>query len=293
MIDTLHLLGRRLALEGLENPFSAVEMAYAYGGLDAAQGPLEQVGKQIEAGALPSALTPMVFGFAGYGNVSQGAQQVFDFLPSTEVTPEALLAGELPPAGLVKVVFKEEHMVEPVGDAPFELQRYYDHPEEFRGSFARFLPHLHVLMNGIYWEDRYPRLVTNADAQVLWSGDAPPRLRIIGDVSCDIDGSIQFTKKVTMPDDPSYVYDPVADEIVMGVEGNGPIVMAVDNLPAELSKESSVHFSESLHGFVPAITRASRDVPFEQYDVPGPIRRAVIAYNGELTPDFQYLKQAL
>ncbi len=294
LLDSLHLLGARLASEGLDTPFSDVKMAYGYASLAEASTALADVGARIASEGLPARISPLVVGFAGYGNVSAGAQEVFDVLGAQTVTPEALLAGELPEGGLVKVVFEERDMVAPrEAGAAFELQEYYEHPERYRGRFARFLPHLHVLLNGIYWEDRYPRLVTNADLRTLWEAEATPRLRVLGDVSCDIDGSIQCTHKSTMPDAPSYVFDPVTAEPTMGFEGRGPIVMAVDNLPAELSHESSVHFSESLRGFVADIARADRGVSWEDYDVPGPIRRAVIVYNGKLTPDYKYLQSSI
>ena len=294
MIDTLHLLGKRLDLEGVGGPISEIQMAYAYPDLAAAQASVRRMGETVRAHGLPTPFNPLVCGFAGYGNVSRGAQEVFDVLPFAEISPDALLAGELPEAPFVKVVFKEADMVAPRSPGhPFELQEYYRHPERYQSRFERFLPRLHVLINGIYWEQRYPRLVTNDLLKQLWSPGETPRLRIIGDVSCDIEGSIECTRKSTMPDAPGYVYHPETDDITMGVDGRGPIIMAVDNLPAELSHESSVHFSRSLRGFVPALLGADRSVPLERYDVPGPLRPAVIVYNGELTPDYKYLERAL
>lgn len=303
MIDTLHLLGARLSLEGIETPLSTIEMAHAYGDLDATRAALAPVADRLAAGELPGELTPLVVGFAGYGNVSQGAQEVFDLLPHVEVSPEALLAGEVdadPKRPLVKVVFREEHMAAKRGadddeaaEGAFDLQDYYAHPEGYEGRFARFLPHLHVLLNGIYWETRYPRLVTRRDLAALYGADDPPRLRVIGDVSCDIEGSIECTVRATLPDEPAYVYEPATDQIRMGIQGRGPVIMAVDNLPAELARASSVHFSTSLRPFVAPLVRADRSVPFDRYDVPAELRPAVIVYNGELTPDYQYLAQAL
>jgi len=34
-------------------------------------------------------------------------------------------------------------------------------------------------------------------------------------------------------------------------------------------------------------------VPFEECDLPPEIKRAVIAYQGELTPDYQYIQEFL
>lgn len=294
MIDAFHLLGRRLLHEGHATALADVGMAHEYGDLAATRRAFAQVGGRLAAEPLPPGLSPLVVGFAGYGNVSAGAQEVFGFLPHSEASPEDLLAGRLPrSAPLVKVVFREEHMVEPARGGAFDLSRYYAHPEEYRGVFGRFLPHLHVLVNGIYWDERYPRLVTYEDLRQLWSGPAAPALRVLGDVSCDIGGSIECTVKATKPDDPAYVVCPEDGQITMGVEGRGPVLLAVDNLPAELSRESSLFFSEQLRPFVGPLVTADRSVPFERYVLPAPLLRAVIAYNGELTPDYEYIAQAL
>lgn len=296
MIDSLHLLGARLGHEGLKTAFEDVGMAHSYGSLAAIREAFKSIGQRLVTEGLPEDVSPLVVGFAGYGNVSQGAQEVFDLLPHVAVEPEDLLSASLPRCPeqpLVKVVFREEHMVTRRQPGAFDLKEYYERPGEYQGTFSRFLPHLHVLVNGIYWEERYPRLVTLSDLRELWSGPKSPRLRVIGDVSCDLNGSVECTVKTTMPDAPSYVVDAATGEITMGVHGQGPVIMAVDNLPAELSMDSSQWFSQSLHPFVGPLVRADRRVPFERYRLPEALRRAVIAYNGELTPDYQYLAEAL
>ncbi|MDY0002908.1 MAG: hypothetical protein RBU30_16535 [Polyangia bacterium] len=294
MIDSLHLLGRRLGWEGIETAFSMVGMAHEYGDLASTRAAFEKVGPKLAAGALPGGLHPIVVGIAGYGNVSVGAQEVLSLLPCAECSPEDLLGGRIPDSSpMVKVVFREEHMVEPLAGGAFELSRYFAHPEEFRGVFRRYLPHLHVLVNAILWEERYPRLVTFTDLGDLWAGGEAPKLRVIGDVSCDLNGAIECTAKATMPDEPAYVASPEDGAISMGVEGRGPVIMAVDNLPAEFSTESSLFFSEQLRPFIVPLVTADRGVPFERLELPAPLRRAVIAYNGELTPDYEYIATAL
>ncbi len=291
MLDTLWALGQRLEIEGWTTPFSDVLQAYRYTDLAEAKAAIRSVGARLEQEGLPSGLGPLVFGFTGYGNVSRGAQEIFDLLPHTTLEPQELLQE---PAGaaaapLIKVVFKEEHLVLPREPGkPFILQEYYDHPERYRGRFADYLDRLHVLVNCIYWTERYPRLVTRDQVRRLYERGAP-RLRVIGDISCDIEGSIEITLKPTQPDAPVYVYDVDSARIRMGVEGHGPVVMAVDNLPCELPREASVDFSTALRPFVPAIARADTSVPFEQYAVPPEIKQAVIAYRGKLTPPFEYL----
>ena len=86
---------------------------------------------------------------------------------------------------------------------------------------------------------------------------------------------------------------PCTGEATEGYEGEGPVVMAVDILPSELPREASIDFSGVLSAFVPAIAKADYSVPFEQLDLPPEIKRAVIAYQGELTPDYRYIEQFL
>ena len=79
----------------------------------------------------------------------------------------------------------------------------------------------------------------------------------------------------------------------IGVEGDGPVVMAVDNLPCELPRESSTSFSETLFDFVPALAGADFTVPFSDLELPREFKDAVIVYRGKITEKFQYLGQYL
>jgi len=294
MIETLYALGQRLAINGHQTVFQQVRQAYQYDGLDAAKAHLHEVGQQLARDGVAGYQRPLVIGVAGYGNVAQGCQEILDCLPITEVTPTQLLADDLPDAPLVKVTFQESDMAVPrEAGAAFALQDYYDHPERYVGSFARFLPHLDVLMNTIYWEERYPRLVTKEWVRQNYGPQRQPRLQVIGDITCDIDGSIELTVKSTEPDNPCYVYDPQTDQVTDGFTGDGPVVMAVDNLPCELPRESSQHFGTLLRGLVPELAACDWRADYAQLDLPGHLKRAVIVHHGELTPDFAYLQEYL
>jgi len=298
MIDTLWALGKRLAWEGLANPFQDMRLAHDYPTLDEAQAAVTALGQRIAREGLPAALVPLVIGVAGYGNVGRGVQEILALLPRQEVAPADLphvMADPRPARERVyTVTFKEEHMVEPVDPArPFELQDYYQHPEKYRGIFARYLPHLTVLMNCIYWEKKYPRLVTVADLRALYGSPVQPRLRVIGDISCDIEGAIEATVRATDPGHPVFVYDPFTGQASDGWAGRGPVILAIDNLPGELPRESSTTFSHTLKPLIPAIARADYTVPFEELNLPPLIKNAVIAHRGALTPGYQYLERFL
>ena len=294
VIDTLWALGRRLAWEGTPNPFTLLEPTHRYASLVEAREAVGRVAAKIVREGLPAGMGPVVLGFFGYGHVSQGAQDTFKLLPVESVEPgdlPKLFAGRRDTSRrLFMSVFKEEDMVEPLDPGrPFELQHSYHHPEAYRSVVDRYLPYLTAIVNGIYWTSDFPRFVTKASLKELYGGKEPPRLRVIGDITCDVNGSIESTVQATDSTNPVYVYDPETDAVRFGVEGRGPVVLAVYNLPAELPLESSTYFSGRLKEYVPAISGADFQGTFEACGLPGDVRRGVILYRGGLTPDFLYL----
>jgi alanine dehydrogenase len=311
-LETLWALGQRLKVRGVGTPLSELRHAYEYEDLAAAKEHLRAIGQAVleqgsgqssdsgdpgEAGpgSAQGFTWPLVFGVAGYGNVARGCQEILDCLPVGEVAvadlPEARASSTLP---FLKVTFREEDMVRPAQEgAAFELQDYYQHPEKYAGLFEDHLPHLDVLLNTIYWDERYPRLVTREWARANYGADREARLQVIGDISCDVEGSIELTLKTTQPDEPCFVYDPETDSAIPGVEGNGTAVMAVDNLPCELAREASEHFSHVLRTMVPEMARADWSADFETLDLPSHLKKAVIVHRGRLTPDFEYLTRHL
>lgn len=298
MIDALWALGKRLRWEGVPNPFETIQRALDYPDLPTAKAQIADAGKTIAAEGLPRVLTPLIFGFAGYGHVSRGAQEIFELLPFQEIDPSEvseIATGQEHFTDIIyKVVFKEEHLVAPVDpDGEFELQDYYQHPEKYRSVFSTFLDHLTVLMNCIYWEPRYPRLITLEDVHKLFIDRPQPRLRIIGDISCDVEGAIQCTVRATHSDRPVYVYEPATGESPDGWEGHGPVILAVSNLPTELPRDASRDFGRVLQPFVPQIATADYTADFEACRLPPEIKRAVIVYRGQLTPGYEYLKECI
>lgn len=298
MIDTLQTLGQRLAWEGIDTSLASLRLTHQYGDLPKAQQALRQVGQRIVEEGLPVELAPLVIGIAGYGNVSRGAQAILDQLPTRQVSPQELLSlgqEEEPERNVIyKVVFKEEDTVEPVNQGqPFDLQEFFQHPERYRSRFDTYLPRLTVLVNCIYWDKPYPRLLTKEAARRLYAGEPSPRLRVIGDISCDIEGGIEPTVKATELDEPAFVWDPITGQAIDGVAGQGPAIMAVDNLPCELPVEASATFGDALLPFLPALAACDFSIGFETCSLPPELKRATIVYQGQLTPEYMYLQKFL
>ena len=105
MIDALWALGRRLRFEGIASPFESITPARFYNDLDHARREIGKLSEVIRDQGLPEAITPFVCGFAGYGQVSQGAQEIFDLLPVKGVEPAELADLPADPRTCYKVVF--------------------------------------------------------------------------------------------------------------------------------------------------------------------------------------------
>jgi len=297
MIEVMSALGKKLQLKGFKkNPFSYIRQPYQYESLAAAKKEMLSIGQYIEKNGLEDTLTPLVAGFAGYGHTSKGAQEIFDLLPCEEIKPgeldEFVKSKKYSSHKVYKVVFKEGHMAETrAKNSSFELLDYYKHPEKYRSKFEIYLPHLTLLMNCIYWESKYPRFVTNNALKKIFENTKYPKLQVIGDISCDLKGSIECNSYATTPNNPVFTYDPIQDEIREGFLGNGIAVMSIDNLPAEIPLESSVIFSRALEPFMPKIAAADFSKDFKKCKLPSEIKKAVILFRGEFTPDYKYLEK--
>lgn len=295
-INTLWSLGQRLLAQGVENPFSSLRQAVKYNSLDEAKAAISEVGRRISMHGLPQQLQPMVVGVTGYGNVAGGVHEILNLLPSMEISPEQLrqLKPDQTAANIIyKVVFREKDLSQAneVGQA-FDLQHYYAHPEAYHSVFEQYIPQLTLLLNCMYWDKRYPRIVTKDYLETLYAA-GEPALKVIGDISCDPDGSIECTHKGTEIEDPVFVYNPSTRQPVMGFDGHGLLVMAVDILPSELPREASTGFGDALFPYVKSIAEADFSKPFEELHLPAPIKKAMILHQGKLTPNYAYIDKYL
>ena len=289
MIDALHGYGRRLKELGFDSPLLKIKPAYEYESVEEAKTSIIKIGEDIKVNGMPETKAPYVFGFMGYGNVSNGAQKIFDLLPHKTIAPEELknLNSNLNNV-FYKVVFKEEHLVEPNNlEDSFDLQDYFENPHKYKSKFEEYIPYLSLIVNAIYWTEDSPRFLTKE----YFKSVKNRKLDVVCDITCDINGAVEFTEKSTESDNPAYVYNPNDDSIIDGYSGDGILDIAVDNLPTELPSNSSIEFSNSLHQFVPGIVNADLTKNFDEVNFPPEIKRAVIVYKGNLTEDFKYLEE--
>ncbi|KAG2654521.1 hypothetical protein PVAP13_1NG520900 [Panicum virgatum] len=296
LVDFLHGLGQRYLSLGYSTPFLSLGQSHMYPSLAAAKAAVIAVGEEIATFGLPSGICPIVFVFTGVGNVSQGAQEIFKLLPHTfidaEKLPEVSAAWNLSKQSQsTKRVFQLYGCVVTSRDMVshkdptrhFDKADYYAHPEHYAPVFhERIAPYASVIVNCMYWERRFPRLLSISQLQQLMKSGCP--LVGICDITCDIGGSIEFVDKSTSIEKPFFRYDPSNNSCHDDMEGNGVICLAVDILPTEFSKEASQHFGNILSKFVASLASMKQLVELPSY-----LRRACIAHDGRLTSLYEYI----
>jgi alpha-aminoadipic semialdehyde synthase len=216
LIDFLHGLGQRYLSLGYSTPFLSLGQSHMYPSLAAAKAAVIAVGEEIATFGLPSGICPIVFVFTGVGNVSQGAQEIFKLLPHTfvdaEKLPEISAAWNLSKQSQsTKRVFQLYGCVVTSRDMVshkdptrhFDKADYYAHPEHYAPVFhERIAPYASVIVNCMYWERRFPRLLSIDQLQQLMKSGCP--LVGICDITCDIGGSIEFVDKSTSIEKPFF-----------------------------------------------------------------------------------------
>ena len=293
MINSLWTTGQRLKELGFDTPLGGLKQAYQYTSLKEAKDAVRSAGRSLEKRGMPDELDPFVIAVTGAGNVAMGALEILNLLPCQEITAQQLKDGDfISDTGLAAINLTVNDYIEHKRTGDFELMHYIDHPEEYQSKIESYLPRIDLFVNGLYWDERYPRLVTKKWLKRQHSNQEL-RLKVIGDVTCDIHGSIECTETATPIEEPVFMYNIESDTFQYGFEGEGIAVMAVDILPSELPKDSSEHFSSSLMPFLYEIANADFTAPLSELDLSDALKRALIVYRGELTPNFEYLRAYL
>nr|XP_024367705.1 alpha-aminoadipic semialdehyde synthase-like isoform X2 [Physcomitrium patens]XP_024367706.1 alpha-aminoadipic semialdehyde synthase-like isoform X2 [Physcomitrium patens]XP_024367707.1 alpha-aminoadipic semialdehyde synthase-like isoform X2 [Physcomitrium patens]XP_024367708.1 alpha-aminoadipic semialdehyde synthase-like isoform X2 [Physcomitrium patens] len=298
MIDGLRGLGEWLLSRGYSTPFLSIGSTYMYTSLSVAKQAVLAIGEEIKTSGLPPEICPLIFVFTGAGNVSQGAQEILNLLPHEFVHPSKLSEltdtspSKVPVRGVnFKVygcVVASEHMVERKipGSGCFDKHHYYEHPEEYSPVFAKNIaPHASVLVNCMYWEQRFPRLLTIKELLDLRSSGRS-RLQVVVDITCDKGGSIECLKKYSSIQKPFFRYNPENDSTEDDMDGDGILFMAVDCLPTELPRESTKHFGNALFPFLVNLANAKTLA-----EIHVPVRDACIAHEGSLTEMYKYIQK--
>uniref|UniRef100_A0A452RMH3 Alpha-aminoadipic semialdehyde synthase, mitochondrial n=1 Tax=Ursus americanus TaxID=9643 RepID=A0A452RMH3_URSAM len=170
MINILHGMGLRLLALGHHTPFMHIGMAHNYRNSSQAVQAVRDAGYEISLGLMPKSIGPLTFVFTGTGNVSKGAQEIFNELPCEYVEPHELK--EVSQNGDLRKVYgtvlsRHHHLVRKT-DGVYDPVDYDKYPEHYISRFnTDIAPYTTCFINGIYWEQNTPRLLTRQDVQSL------------------------------------------------------------------------------------------------------------------------------
>jgi saccharopine dehydrogenase (NAD+, L-lysine-forming) len=214
----------------------------------------------------------------GGGRVAGGAREVLDAAGIREVEPAAYLEQEFSRAVYTRL--DPWHYTSHKDGRNFDFGYFVSHPGQYRNNFIPYARKSDIYIACHYWDPRSPVLLTRADLQ-----DPGIPIRIIADISCDINGPIASTIRASTIEAPFYGYDPFTGKEKIPFRKNGITVMAVDNLPGELPRDASADFGQALMEYVvPELAGRAGT---------GMLDRATIAAGGSLTPNFSYLQEYL
>lgn len=211
----------------------------------------------------------------GNGKVAHGAKEILDHLNIKRVDVDTYLNSSFnePVYCMIDVLDYNKRK-----DGQL-LDKYdmYTNPEAYESDFMRFAAVTDYFIAGHFFGDGAPYLYTREDCK------SPNfNIKVVADVSCDIDGPVASTIRPSTIADPIYGYDPETESEINFMDEKAIVVMAVDNLPCELPKDASEGFGEMfLEHVIPAFFNDDKD---------GILERARMTQNGKLTPRYAYLQ---
>lgn len=221
-------------------------------------------------------LPPIKIIVTGAGRVGKGVLEVLQSLGLKEVNTHDFLHNyyEEP----IFVVLRSADYNRRKSDGGFDQEEFYTFPERYESHFLKFAEEGEMLIGAAYWNPGAPRLFSLEDIK---SPDFS--LSVIADITCDIGGSIPTTLRASKISDPVYDVDRESGlELAAFGSQTSISVMAIDNLPCELPRESSEQFGRQLTQWViPALLEENSEI----------LERATVTRDGDLTLEFMYLEE--
>lgn len=309
---------------------------------------LRKVGEELKERGFAKELVPFVVGVVGNSKCANGAIEalrcfnaVFSEVKRNGVEIKKETINFIDPGRLEKLVkdledgkakkddhckfiyvvkFDLEHLVEKISGAnqAFSKRHYFQNPEEYHSIFEnKWLRHISVLINCLYWEPKFPRLISIKSLRDLVESKEKISLMAISDVSCDFEGPIEFLTKYSTIDEPFLFYkfgqqllseeekkevskdssDSKEDWGCLKIYNktlaseDGFLYMPIENLPSEFPYDSSMILNDQLVKLVPKIIDSDPNMKLSEQKLPSEILGAIITLNGFLTPKYRYISK--
>lgn len=216
----------------------------------------------------------------GSGRVSSGAQHILKQIGAVEMSPDEYIKAD-PNDGIIYTVTPVDEMVTALDGRAFDFEDFKNNPKDYRENFGRFAKSSDILLSCHFWGSDQPIYL---DADSYRKDDF--RIKMIGDITCDIQGSIMSTLRSSTHANPFYDYNKITGKEEEAFSNPDNVtVMAVDTCPNALPRVTSEYFGEKLTEHVLEDILRKDSLSSEVLD------RATIVKDGDLTPYFSYLRE--
>lgn len=265
--------GRYAGIVGAYNGFRAYGLKYNLYQLPKAESLLDQQDlinelKKIQLPNIKILLT-------GKGRVGNGAKEMLDAMGLRHIASSEYLSKTFDEPVYCQIDVSQ-YVKRKDGNKGNKAD-FFQNPEAYKSDFFRFANVTDFYIAGHFYGDGAPYLYTREDAK-----QPEFKIKVVADISCDIDGPVASTIRPSTIADPIYGYDPESESETDFMAENAIAVMAVDNLPCELPRDASVGFGEAFFKYV---------IPsFFNNDKDGILERARMTQNGKLTERYAYLQ---
>jgi saccharopine dehydrogenase (NAD+, L-lysine forming) len=210
----------------------------------------------------------------GSGRVAHGVLEIMNLMGIHEVEPDEFLSRSFPYPAYVQLKGSDLYAHKQTG--AYSRDEFHEHPDRYRSIFEPYAFATDILMNGVYWETRIPRLFEKDTAS-----DDRFRIQTIADIADDTNGSVPINLGDQTIENPVYGVDRISFQKTAPYLPGSVDIMAVGNLPNELPRDASRYFGEQLIKFV---------LPDLLGDGSEAIERATMVRKGQLMPGFDYMR---
>jgi len=229
--------------------------------------------KELKAVKLP----PIKIVVTGKGRVGKGTHEILIAMGLKEVSVKEFLYQTFNEAVFVQIDVDQYNKRILKDGVHFTKHEFFTNPTAYKSNFMRFAKVADVYISGHFYAQGAPYIFTREDAKNL-----DFNIKVVADISCDIDGPVASTLRSTTIANPIYGYNPATEKETNYLNPNAIAVMAVDNLPCELPIDASDGFGQMFEKHVmPA---------FFNDDADGVLERARMTNKGKLTSKFAYLQ---
>ena len=233
----------------------------------------------------------------GGGRVANGACETLGAMNIRRITPYEFLNYSFREAVFVQL--RSENYYAAKDHSPFSAYEFHHHPDEFRCTFSdndSYSSICYLLIHCTYWDPRADKLYDRAEC-----GNSGFKISVIADVTCDLNGSIPSTVKASTIEDKFYGYNPMTESVSEAFHKEAITVMAIDNLPCELPRDSSEGFLESIYSerMLPSLfgkrdkDRMMERLDYEKRSFDGALCLSLGLYNGLKLNIFKFRNRPL